>query len=145
MDKVLEGLKYAAAGAGGLFAYLFEAWDALIIALVIFVVADYITGIAKAATQGKLSSAVGFKGLLKKVMIFVLVMVGTVVDKAIPAANHAIRSAVIMFYIANEGLSILENAGELGLPLPNALKNALEKIKEQTEDKEEPEEAEQNE
>ena len=145
MDKVLEGLKYAAAGAGGLFAYLFGAWDALIIALVIFVVADYITGIAKAATQGKLSSAVGFKGLLKKVMIFVLVMVGTVVDKAIPAANHAIRSAVIMFYIANEGLSILENAGELGLPLPNALKNALEKIKAQTEDKEEPEEAEQNE
>ena len=131
MDKVLEGLKYAAAGAGGLFAYLFGAWDALIIALVIFVVTDYITGIAKAATQGKLSSAVGFKGLLKKVMIFVLVMVGTVVDKAIPAANHAIRSAVIMFYIANEGLSILENAGELGLPLPKTLKSALEKMKDE--------------
>ena len=127
MDKVLEGLKYAAAGAGGLFAYLFGAWDALIIALV----ADYITGVAKAAMQGKLSSAVGFKGLLKKVMIFVLVMVGTVVDKAIPAANHAIRSAVIMFYIANEGLSILENAGELGLPLPKMLKSALEKMKDE--------------
>ena len=92
MDKVLEGLKYAAAGAGGLFAYLFGAWDALIIALV---------------------------------------MVGTVVDKAIPAANHAIRSAVIMFYIANEGLSILENAGELGLPLPKTLKSALEKMKDE--------------
>ena len=94
--------------------------------------------------QGKLSSAVGFKGLLKKVMIFVLVMVGTVVDMAIPAANHAIRSAVIMFYIANEGLSILENAGQLGLPLPKALKNALEKIKEH-EDQEEHEEVEQDE
>ena len=94
--------------------------------------------------QGKLSSAVGFKGLLKKVMIFVLVMVGTVVDMAIPAANHAIRAAVLMFYIANEGLSILENAGQLGLPLPNALKNALEKIKEH-EDQEEPEEVEQDE
>lgn len=81
--------------------------------------------------QGKLSSAVGFKGLLKKVMIFVLVMVGTIVDKAIPAANHAIRSAVIMFYIANEGLSILENAGELGLPLPKMLKSALEKMKDE--------------
>ncbi len=145
MDKILDGIKLAIAGAGGIFAYLFGPWDALIIALVIFVVADYITGIAKAAVHGKLSSAVGFKGLLKKVMIFVLVMVGTVVDMAIPAANHAIRSAVIMFYIANEGLSILENAGQLGLPLPKALKNALEKIKEHTEEQEEPEEAEQDE
>ena len=141
MDKILDGIKLAIAGAGGIFAYLFGPWDALIIALVIFVVADYITGVLKAAMQGKLSSAVGFKGLLKKVMIFVLVMVGTVVDMAIPAANHAIRAAVIMFYIANEGLSILENAGQLGLPLPNALKNALEKIKEH-EEQEKPEEAE---
>ena len=144
MDKILDGIKLAIAGAGGIFAYLFGPWDALIIALVIFVVADYITGVAKAAMQGKLSSAVGFKGLLKKVMIFVLVMVGTVVDMAIPAANHAIRAAVIMFYIANEGLSILENAGQLGLPLPKALKNALEKIKEH-EDQEEHEEVEQDE
>lgn len=131
MDKILDGIKLAIAGAGGIFAYLFGPWDALIIALVIFVVADYITGVAKAAMQGKLSSAVGFKGLMKKVMIFVLVMVGTVVDMAIPAANHAIRSAVIMFYIANEGLSILENAGELGLPLPKMLKSALEKMKDE--------------
>ena len=131
MDKVLEGLKYAAAGAGGILAYIWGPWDALIIALVIFVVADYITGVAKAAVHGELSSAVGFKGLLKKIMIFVLVMVGTIVDRAIPAANHAIRSAVIMFYIANEGLSILENAGELGLPLPKLLKSALEKMKDE--------------
>ena len=116
-------------GIGGWLGYFLGGCDGLILALLLFVVADYITGIAKAAMQGKLSSAVGFKGLLKKVMIFVLVMVGTVVDKAIPAANHAIRSAVIMFYIANEGLSILENAGELGLPLPKLLKSALEKMK----------------
>lgn len=129
MDKVLEGLKYAAAGAGGILTYIWGPWDALIIALVIFVTLDYITGIAKAAVQGKLSSAVGFKGLLKKVAIFVLVAIGTVMDSVIPAANHAIRSAVIMFYIANEGLSILENAGQLGLPLPKVLKRALEKMK----------------
>ena len=128
MDKILDGIKLAIAGAGGIFAYLFGPWDALIIALVIFVVADYITGVAKAAMQGKLSSAVGFKGLLKKVMIFVLVMVGTVVDMAIPAANHAIRAAVIMFYIANEGLSILENSAKAGVPVPAKLRETLEQL-----------------
>ena len=92
---------------------------------------DYITGIAKAAVHGELSSKVGFHGLLKKVAIFVLVAIGTVMDSVIPAANHAIRSAVIMFYIANEGLSILENAGQLGLPLPKVLKRALEKMKDE--------------
>lgn len=133
MAKVLEGIKYAAAGAGGVLTYLFGAWDALIIALVIFVVTDYITGIAKAAIHGELSSAVGFKGLLKKVMIFMLVMIGTIIDRAIPAANNAIRAAVIMFYIANEGLSILENAGQIGLPLPKVLKAALEKMRDESE------------
>ena len=129
MDKVLEGLKYAVAGAGGILTYIWGPWDALIIALVIFITLDYITGIAKAAVHGELSSKVGFHGLLKKVAIFVLVAIGTVMDSVIPAANHAIRSAVIMFYIANEGLSILENAGQLGLPLPKVLKRALEKMK----------------
>ena len=71
----------------------------------------------------------GFKGLLKKVAIFLLVVVGVMVDKIIPATNEAVRNAVIFFYIANEGLSILENAGELGLPLPAALKKSLEKMK----------------
>lgn len=133
MDRVLEGLKYAVAGAGGILTYIWGPWDALIIALVIFVTLDYITGIAKAAVHGELSSKVGFHGLLKKVAIFVLVAIGTVMDSVIPAANHAIRSAVIMFYIANEGLSILENAGQLGLPLPKVLKRALEKMKDESE------------
>ena len=87
----------------------------------------------KAAVQGKLSSAVGFRGLLKKVAIFLLVAVGVMVDRVIPATNEAVRSAVIFFYIANEGLSILENAGELGLPLPAALKKSLEKMQDKEE------------
>ena len=102
----------------------------------IFVVLDYITGIAKAAVRRELSSKAGCHGLLKKVAIFVLVAIGTVMDSVIPAANHAIRSAVIMFYIANEGLSILENAGEIGLPMPEALKAALKKLSEPGEKKE---------
>lgn len=129
MDNMVDVLRIAAAGIGGIATYIWGLWDALIIALVAMVAIDYITGIIKAAVQGKLSSLVGFKGLLKKVAIFLLVAVGVMVDKIIPATNEAVRSAVIFFYIANEGLSILENAGELGLPLPAALKKSLEKMK----------------
>ena len=126
---LVDVLRIAAAGIGGIATYIWGPWDALIIALVAMVIIDYITGVIKAAVQGKLSSAVGFRGLLKKVAIFLLVAVGVMVDRVIPATNEAVRSAVIFFYIANEGLSILENAGELGLPLPAALKKSLEKMK----------------
>ena len=129
MDNMVDVLRIAAAGIGGIATYIWGPWDALIIALVAMVAIDYITGIIKAAMQGKLSSLVGFKGLLKKVAIFLLVAVGVMVDKIIPATNEAVRNAVIFFYIANVGLSILENAGELGLPLPAALKKSLEKMK----------------
>lgn len=129
MDNMVDVLRIAAAGIGGIATYIWGPWDALIIALVAMVTIDYITGIIKAAMQGKLSSLVGFKGLLKKVAIFLLVAVGVMVDKIIPATNETVRSAVIFFYIANEGLSILENAGELGLPLPAALKKSLEKMR----------------
>ena len=129
MDNMVDVLRIAAAGIGGIATYIWGPWDALIIALVAMVAIDYITGIIKAAVQGKLSSLVGFKGLLKKVAIFLLVAVGVMVDKIIPATNEAVRSAVIFFSLANEGLSILENAGELGLPLPAALKKSLEKMK----------------
>ena len=129
MDNMVDVLRIAAAGIGGIATYIWGPWDALIIALVAMVIIDYITGVIKAAVQGKLSSAVGFRGLLKKVAIFLLVAVGVMVDRVIPATNEAVRSAVIFFSIANEGLSILENAGELGLPLPAALKKSLEKMK----------------
>ena len=133
MDNMVDVLRIAAAGIGGIVTYIWGPWDALIIALVAMGVIDYITGVIKAAVQGKLSSLVGFKGLLKKVAIFLLVAVGVMVDRVIPATNEAVRSAVIFFYIANEGLSILENAGELGLPLPAALKKSLEKMQDKEE------------
>lgn len=129
MDNVVDALRIAAAGIGGIVTYIWGPWDALIVALVAMVIIDYITGVIKAAVQGKLSSAVGFRGLLKKVAIFLLVAVGVMVDRVIPATNEAVRSAVIFFYIANEGLSILENAGELGLPLPAALKSRLRRCR----------------
>ena len=130
-------IKGILAAIGGIVSYLWGPWDALIMVLIAFVVTDYITGFLGAAARGALSSAVGFKGLAKKVMIFALVAVGSLLDKVIPAANSAIRAAVCIFYIANEGLSILENAGALGLPLPQVLKKWLVKLKEAGDDEKE--------
>lgn len=126
-----DWVKGILAAIGGIAAYLWGPWDALIIALVACVVIDYITGVANAWCKHELSSAVGARGLLKKIFIFVLVALATIIDRVIPATNQAIRAAVMIFYIANEGLSILENAGELGLPLPTVLKKALAALKKQ--------------
>lgn len=131
-NSFLSWLKGVAAALGGVAAYLWGPWDTLIIVLLACVVTDYITGVAKAWYKKEVSSEVGFRGIVKKVFIFVLVGLATLLDKVIPAANSAIRAAVMLFYIANEGLSIIENAGELGLPLPNALKKALAALKKQS-------------
>jgi len=110
-------------------AYLFGGWDKLIIALVIFVAADYISGIAAAAYHGKLSSSVGLKGIAKKVFIFIVVALGHVVDQTLGNTNTLIRDAVIYFYLANELLSILENGGKLGAPIPPVITQAIEVLK----------------
>ena len=108
MNHMVDWLKVAAAALGGAATYLFGPWDAMILALVCVVAIDYITGVIKALILKKLDSNVGFRGLLKKVFIFALVALATVIDRMIPAANQAIRAAVIAFYVANEGISILE-------------------------------------
>lgn len=126
--KTLDWIKACIATIGGIAAYLWGPWDVLCMTLVAFVAIDYITGTIKAAILKELDSAVGFRGLLKKLFTFALVAVATMIDRIIPEANNAIRGAVMMFYIVNEGLSILENAGEMGLPLPKVLKNALKKL-----------------
>lgn len=92
------------AGVSGVLSYIFGPWDAMIMVLIAVVALDYITGVAYAAVSKTLSSVIGFKGLLKKVFIFVLVALSTMLDKLVPATNGAVRSAVCMFYIANEGL-----------------------------------------
>lgn len=96
--------------------------------LLAFVIIDYATGVIAAGVEGKLNSNIGFKGILKKVMIFVIVAVAHLVDSAI-GQNHIFRDAVIFFYLANELLSILENAGRTGLPIPDKLKSAVEILK----------------
>lgn len=128
-EKAVMWIKGAIAALGGAAAYLWGPWDALINALIALVALDYVTGVICAAANKRLSSEIGFKGLIKKAVIFALVAVAGVADKVIPATNQAIRAAVILFYIANEAISILENAAELGLPVPEKLKAALIKTK----------------
>ena len=128
-EKAVMWIKGAIAALGGAAAYLWGPWDALINALIALVALDYVTGVICAAAHKRLSSEIGFKGLIKKALIFALVAVAGVADKVIPATNQAIRAAVILFYIANEAISILENAAELGLPVPEKLKAVLIKTK----------------
>lgn len=122
-------IKTAIATLGGFAAYLWGAWDALIIALVVCAALDYITGVLKALCKKELSSEIGFKGLAKKVFMFAIVALANIIDCVIPATNGAIRSAVMLFYIANEALSIMENAGEIGIPIPKILQSAITSLK----------------
>ena len=120
--------KYIIAVGGSFATHLFGGWSALIQILLAFVVIDYITGVLAAAISGKLNSNIGLKGIAKKIFIFVIVASGHLVDNAL-GTQDIVRDAAIYFYIANELLSILENAGEIGLPVPDILKNAIERLK----------------
>lgn len=105
----------------------------MLYALLAFVVIDYITGIMCAVVDKKLSSEVGFKGIFKKVIIFALVGVGHILDTRIIGAGSVLRTAVIFFYLSNEGVSLLENAAYLGLPIPQKLKSVLEQLHDRSE------------
>lgn len=123
IEKLFNWVSVAAGVVGGTIAYFLGGWDALLIALTALVVLDYITGVAKAAYSKELSSEVGFKGLLKKIMIFIVVAASFVVQ-GVTGDILPLREVVIVFFIANEGISLLENAAVF-IPIPEALKNAL--------------------
>ena len=112
----------------GWLGYFLGGCDGLILALVLFVVADYITGVMCAVTDKKLSSSIGFKGIFRKVLIFMLVGIANIIDFHVLKQGSVIRTAVIFFYLSNEGLSLTENAAHLGLPVPEKLKNVLEQL-----------------
>lgn len=130
MKNVLNYLKMFFAAVGGYIGYFLGGVDGFMYALIAFVVIDYLTGIMVAVLEKKLSSEVGFKGIFKKVLIFVLVGVGNIIDVHLIKNGSAIRTAVIFFYISNEGISILENTAKIGLPIPEKLRNILEQLKE---------------
>lgn len=119
--------------AGGWLGYFLGGCDGLLLALVLFAVADYITGVMCAVADKKLSSEVGFKGICRKVIIFMLVGVAHIIDVNVIATGSVLRTAVIFFYLSNEGVSLLENAGHLGLPIPEKLKIVLEQLHDRSE------------
>lgn len=116
------------AAVGGWLGWFLGGCDGLLYALLAFVVIDYITGVMCAVVDKKLSSAVGFKGIFKKVLIFAVVGIGHILDTQIIGTGSVLRTAVIFFYLSNEGVSLIENAGHLGLPIPEKLKNVLEQL-----------------
>lgn len=120
-------------GIGGWLGYFLGGCDGLLYALVVFVVVDYITGVMCAINDKKLSSAVGFKGICRKVLIFLLVGIANVLDVQVIGTGSVLRTAVIFFYISNEGISLLENAGHLGLPIPEKIKVVLEQLHDRAE------------
>lgn len=124
------------AAIAAVLTYLFGPFEGPLIVLVAVMALDYVTGVASAAVRKQLSSYLGFKGLVKKGFILALVALGCMLDKLAPSTHGAVRNAVCMFYIANEGLSILENAGEMGLPLPAALSAAITKLRGKASDEE---------
>jgi toxin secretion/phage lysis holin len=128
MKTVWIGFEAAFAGIGGALGWFLGGFDGFLYALVAFVAVDYLSGVMCAAVDKKLSSAVGAKGIFRKVLIFVMVGVANMVDVHIIGAGCALRTAVIFFYVANEGLSLIENAAHLGLPVPERLKDALAQI-----------------
>ncbi len=119
---------------GGWLGWFLGGCDGLLYALIAFVVTDYITGLMCAAVDHKLSSEVGFKGIFKKVLIFMLVGIGNILDVQVIGNGSVLRTAVIFFYISNEGISLLENAGHLGLPFPEKLKAVLEQLHDRSEE-----------
>ena len=128
MKEIWNWTQAAIAAAGGGLGYFLGGWDGFLYALLAFVVIDYITGLMCAVLDKKLSSEVGFRGIFKKVLIFSLVAIGNIVDQSVIGDGSVIRTAVIFFYLSNEGVSILENAAHIGLPVPQKLKDILEQL-----------------
>lgn len=128
MKEFWNMVQMVIAGIGGWLGWFLGGFDGLVYALVAFVVIDYVTGMMCAVADKKLSSEVGFKGICRKVLIFLLVGIANILDVHVIGSGSVLRTAVIFFYISNEGVSLLENAAHLGLPIPEKMKLVLEQL-----------------
>ena len=128
IDLIWAKIQIAITAIGGWLGYFLGGIDGLMIALMIFMALDYVTGVMCAIIDKKLSSAVGFKGVCKKVLILMLVGVAHIIDLHVVGTGSALRGAVICFYMSNEGLSLLENAAHIGLPIPDKLRDILSQL-----------------
>lgn len=126
MDALLNDFKIMLSLAGGLGGWLLGGVDSLVYALVAFVFLDYLTGVLLAVYEKKVSSDIGFRGICRKVLIFALVATGNIIDQYIIGSGSTLRTMLIMFYLSNEGISILENASKMGVPFPQKLKDVLQ-------------------
>lgn len=122
------------AGLGTFLTFIFGDWDVALQCLVIAIAIDYISGLIKAFINKDLSSKIGLKGLLKKVGVLLIVALATLIDR-ITGESGAVRTLVIYYFVANEGLSVVENLGEAGLPIPDVIKKALKSLKDSTKEK----------
>ena len=140
MKEVWNGIQIGITALGGWLGWFMGGCDGLLYALIAFVVVDYITGVMCAVADKKLSSEVGFKGIFKKILIFILVGVANIVDVNVLGNGSALRTAAIFFYISNEGVSLFENAAHLGLPVPDKMKEVLAQLHDREVEKDESEE-----
>lgn len=128
MKQIWSGIQIAFTAFGGFLGWFLGGIDGFLYALIAFTVIDYITGVMCAITDKNLSSSIGFKGICRKVLIFTMVGIGNIVDVYVLGEGGVLRTAVIFFYLSNEGVSILENSAHLGLPIPEKLKEVLEQL-----------------
>ena len=133
MKEFWNTIQLIFSAVGGWLGYFLGGCDGLLYALIAFVVIDYITGVMCAIINKQLSSEVGFKGIFRKVLIFLLVGIANIIDVQVIGTGAVLRTAVIFFYISNEGVSLLENAGHLGLPIPEKIKTVLEQLHDRAE------------
>ncbi|MBS7225935.1 MAG: phage holin family protein [Clostridiaceae bacterium] len=136
MKEFWNLIQFVFTAVGGWLGYFLGGCDGLLIALVVFVAVDYLTGVMCAVSDKKLSSEVGFKGICRKVLIFLLVGIANILDMQVIGTGSVLRTAVIFFYLSNEGVSLLENAAHLGLPVPEKMKEILAQLHDRAEKEE---------
>ena len=134
MKEFWSMIQFIFAAIGGWLGWFLGGCDGLLYALITFVVVDYITGVMCAVVDKKLSSEVGFRGIFKKILIFLLVGIANLLDVNIIGSGSVLRTAAVFFYLYNEGVSLLENATHLGLPAPEKLKNVLQQLHDRSEE-----------
>lgn len=133
MKEFWNAIQFIFAAIGGWLGYFLGGCDGLFYALLVFVAVDYVTGVMCAINDKTLSSEVGFRGICRKVLIFILVGIANILDVQVIGTGSVLRTAIIFFYISNEGISLLENAGRLELPIPEKLKLVLEQLHNESE------------
>lgn len=136
MKEFWNAIQFIFAAIGGWLGYFLGGCDGLFYALLVFVAVDYVTGVMCAINDKTLSSEVGFRGICRKVLIFILVGIANILDVQVIGTGSVLRTAIIFFYISNEGVSLLENAAHLGLPVPQKIKAVLEQLHDRSESEE---------